>query len=67
MKCIMNIKNIIQVIIALSIINIVYNYQTGIDINPYKSIKSVKHSLFKEKDSGDRMSNSLSGVPQEMG
>jgi Ca2+-binding EF-hand superfamily protein len=66
-KSIINIKNIIQVIIALSIINIVYNYQTGIDINPYKSIKSIKHSLFVEKDTGDRMSISQSGVPQLLG
>ena len=55
----MNTKNlkkfIIQVVIAISIINIVYNYQTGIQINPYKSIKNVKHSLFREKDSGERM------------
>jgi hypothetical protein len=67
---IMNIKNIkntfMQFIIAILIINVVYSYQISkeIDINPYKSIKSIKNSLFREKDSGDRMSSSIQGVPQ---
>jgi hypothetical protein len=31
--------------------------------NPYKSRKDIKHSLFRERDSPDRMSASHSGVP----
>jgi hypothetical protein len=32
-------------------------------VNPYKSDKKVQHSLFRERDSLDRMSESHSGVP----
>jgi len=33
--------------------------------NKYKTDKSVKHSLFREKDSIDRMSQSSQGVPMK--
>ena len=32
-------------------------------VNPYKSDKKVKHSLYREADSLDRMSEDHSGVP----
>ena len=62
-----DLKNtIIILIISISLINVVYSYQIvkGIDLNQYESMKSVKHSLFREKDSGDRMSSSPQSVPQ---
>jgi hypothetical protein len=35
--------------------------------NPYKQNRRVKHSLFREKDSQDRMSISRQGVPEKIG
>ena len=35
--------------------------------NPYKQNKKVKHSLFRERDSQDRMSVSRQGVPEKPG
>lgn len=67
MKCLMNFKKpIIQFIIVLSVINIVHNFHTSVDVNPYRTMKSVKHSLFRERDSGSRMSSSPEGVPQKI-
>ena len=53
-------------IILLSIITInliTCAYDSPNIANPYKDDKKIKHSLYREKDSLDRMSNDQSGVP----
>ena len=43
-------------------------YQGGPNLsNPYKENKKIKHSLFREMDSQDRMSVSRSGIPEKIG
>ena len=44
-------------------INFIKSDATPPPINPYKFAKEVKHSLFREKDVPQRMSNSDEGVP----
>lgn len=57
------ILSLLVIFLAISLTN-----QGGPNLsNPYKSNKKVKHSLFREKDSQDRMSISRQGVPEKLG
>lgn len=51
--------------ILLVILNITYIKSDAVPPpqNPYKYAKDVKNSLFREKDTPQRMSNSDDGVP----
>jgi hypothetical protein len=61
-------KHELLLVLLLIFLSISFTYQGGPNLsNPYKENKKIKHSLFREKDSQDRMSISRSGVPEKIG
>ena len=57
-----------KILIICSIVLVIFNFQfiksdAQPPQNPYKSIKEIKHSLFRERDTPERMSNSEEGIP----
>jgi hypothetical protein len=65
----MKINNFNKILKICSIVLVILNIQfiksdaIPPPQNPYKYAKEVKHSLFREKDVPQRMSNSDEGVP----
>jgi len=59
------IKNIIFSTLFFFLLNIILTNKNTPRVNVYKTDKAVKHSLFKEKDSIDRLSVSHEGVPEK--
>lgn len=59
-------NNFLKKIFVLSALLLLLGYTNSESpkVNIYKSDKSIKHSLFKERDSIDRMSLSHQGVPE---
>ncbi len=58
------LKNLILSLVCIGLFNLILSSSDAPKVNIYKTDKSVKHSLFKEKDSIDRMSKSHEGVPE---
>lgn len=67
MKCLIATNNILKNILIYSLffvsVSVVITEKQAPKVNVYKSDKSVKHSLFKEKNAIDRVSISHDGVP----
>ena len=59
----LNLRVCSLLLVIIMNINFIKSDATPPPINPYKFAKEVKHSLFREKDVPQRMSNSDEGVP----
>lgn len=66
----MKINNINKILRICSIVLVILNLQfiksdplPSTAPNHYKNLKEVKHSLFREKDTPERMSDSQEGIP----
>lgn len=63
-NCHLSMKIILILFFLLNSFDLFLNDPTpGPRFNKYKDDKKVKHSLFREKDSVDRMSISREGIP----
>jgi len=67
MKCLLTknnfVKNLLISLLFYILINVIISEKQAPKINIYKSDKSVKHSLFKERNSLDRISVAPLGIP----
>ena len=57
-------KNITFLCLCFYFLNIILSSSSAPKVNIYKNEKKIKHSLFREKDSIQRMSTSQQGVPE---
>ena len=60
------LKKFLFFTVCFLLFNIMISNNDAPKVNIYKTDKSVKNSLFKEKDSIDRMSISHQGVPEKI-
>ena len=67
MKCFMATNNLLKKTLICSLffvlVSVILTEKDSPKVNIYKTDKSVKHSLFKEKNAIDRVSISHDGVP----
>ncbi len=61
------LKNLFICTLLSALLSFIITEREAPKVNVYKTDKSVKHSLFREKNAFDRVSNSHDGVPPKKG